>query len=102
MRIEKDALGQKAVPDEAWYGIHTARSMDNFNVAGQALPLTIVYAIVHLKAACAVANVAVFVDGDRVFVVTVTGFAPRLTPAAADAPALPVRRRRRSRSAPAR
>ncbi|MEE4112080.1 MAG: aspartate ammonia-lyase [Desulfobacteraceae bacterium] len=56
MRIEKDAMGEMQVPENAWYGIHTSRSKENFNVAGEPLPLVIVYAIVQLKAACAVAN----------------------------------------------
>ena len=56
MRIEKDSMGEKQVPDDAWYGIHTSRSMDNFNVAGEALPMAIIHAVVQLKAACATAN----------------------------------------------
>ncbi|MGD9310249.1 MAG: aspartate ammonia-lyase [Desulfosarcina sp.] len=58
MRIEKDSMGEKSVPDDAWYGIHTARSMENFNAAGESLPLAIIYAMVRLKAACATANEA--------------------------------------------
>ncbi len=56
MRIEKDSMGEKAVPEGAWYGIHTCRSLDNFNVADETLPLEIVHAIVRIKAACAAAN----------------------------------------------
>ena len=56
MRIEKDTMGEMQVPENAWYGIHTSRSMENFNVSGQSVPLAIVHAIVHLKAACASAN----------------------------------------------
>ena len=56
MRVEKDSMGDKKIPDDAWYGIHTSRSMDNFDAAGEALPLEIIYAIVRLKAACAAAN----------------------------------------------
>lgn len=56
MRIEKDSMGQKEIPERAWYGIHTSRSLDNFDAAGEALPLEIIYAIVRLKAACAMAN----------------------------------------------
>jgi len=56
MRVEKDSMGEKKIPDDAWYGIHTSRSMDNFDAAGEALPLEIIYAIVRLKAACAAAN----------------------------------------------
>ncbi|WP_155322106.1 aspartate ammonia-lyase [Desulfosarcina ovata] len=56
MRTEKDSMGEKAVPDDAWYGIHTCRSLENFDAAGEVLPLAIVSAIVRLKAACAAAN----------------------------------------------
>ncbi len=56
MRKEKDSLGVKAVPDDAHYGVHTARSLENFNVAGERMPLEIVYGMVKLKWACAKAN----------------------------------------------
>jgi len=56
MRIEKDAMGSIQVPENAWYGIHTSRSMKNFNVSGEPVPLAIIHAIVELKAACATAN----------------------------------------------
>ncbi len=56
MRIEKDSMGEMQVPENVWYGIHTSRSMENFNVSGESVPLAIVHAIVHLKAACATAN----------------------------------------------
>ena len=56
MREEKDSLGVKTVPDDALYGIHTARSLDNFHVAGERVPLEIIYGMVKLKWACAKAN----------------------------------------------
>jgi aspartate ammonia-lyase len=56
MRIEKDSLGELEVPDEAYYGVHSVRSLHNFDVAGERLPLEIVYGIVKLKWACARAN----------------------------------------------
>mgnify|MGYP001766241909 CR=1 FL=1 len=56
MRKERDSLGVKAVPDSAFYGVHTARSLDNFNVAGEPVPLEIVYGMVKLKWACSKAN----------------------------------------------
>jgi len=56
MRIEKDSLGELSIADDVWFGIHTTRSIQNFNAAGEAVPLAIVYAIVRLKAACAAAN----------------------------------------------
>ncbi|MGA6925820.1 MAG: lyase family protein, partial [Desulfosarcina sp.] len=56
MRIEKDSMGERSVPDQAWYGIHTSRSLENFNAFGEPIPMAIVYAIVQLKSACATAN----------------------------------------------
>ncbi len=56
MRREKDSLGELDVPDNVLYGIHTCRSMENFDVAGEPVPMEIVYGIVRLKWACARAN----------------------------------------------
>ena len=33
MRMEHDLLGEKAVPASAYYGIQTARAMDNFQIS---------------------------------------------------------------------
>jgi len=56
MRTEQDSLGKLNVTDEALYGIHTARSIENFSTAGEPLPIELVYAMVQLKQACAGAN----------------------------------------------
>ena len=56
MRIEKDSLGEKEVPKEAYYGIQSSRSKENFDSAGEPLPIDIVHGVVRLKWACAVAN----------------------------------------------
>ena len=56
MRKEIDSLGVKTVPDDALYGIHTARSLDHFHVAGERVPLEIIYGMAKLKWACAKAN----------------------------------------------
>ncbi|MBU1692807.1 MAG: aspartate ammonia-lyase [Verrucomicrobia bacterium] len=56
MRTEKDSLGERQVPDEAYYGIHTARSLENFDIAGEPMPLEIIYGMVKLKWATASAN----------------------------------------------
>ena len=34
-RTEKDSLGEYPVPGEAWYGIQTARAVENFPVSGR-------------------------------------------------------------------
>ena len=34
MRVEKDLLGQKEVPANAYYGVQTARALENFQISG--------------------------------------------------------------------
>ena len=55
-RTEKDFLGEKALPVDAPYGIHTARAMDNFPVAGSRVPAGLIFALAQVKKACAAAN----------------------------------------------
>ena len=34
-RIEHDLLGEREVPGDAYYGIHTLRAIENFPITGQ-------------------------------------------------------------------
>ena len=36
-RIEKDFLGQKEIPADAYYGVQTARALENFQISGVAI-----------------------------------------------------------------
>ncbi len=55
-RIERDALGEMDVPDEALYGIQTERARRNFRISGlQPLPV-FVDAMVWIKRAAALAH----------------------------------------------
>src|SRR6188472_2416692 len=36
-RIERDALGERAVPADALYGVHTVRAAENFGLSGDRL-----------------------------------------------------------------
>jgi fumarate hydratase class II len=56
-RLEKDSLGQVAVPAGHYWGAQTQRSLRLFPF-GQTMPLAIVHALGLLKAACAEANAA--------------------------------------------
>jgi aspartate ammonia-lyase len=58
MRIERDPLGEHAVPDDAYYGIQTARAVENFQVSGLRAPAELIAASVLVKKAAAQANVA--------------------------------------------
>jgi aspartate ammonia-lyase len=57
-RIERDPLGEYAVPDDAYYGIQTARAAENFPISGLRAPAPLVTATVFIKKAAAQANVA--------------------------------------------
>ena len=37
VRIEHDLLGQKAIPADAFYGVQTARAIENFQISGRTL-----------------------------------------------------------------
>jgi aspartate ammonia-lyase len=57
-RIEKDSLGEYPVPAEAWYGIQTARAVDNFPISGRHPDRDFIIAHARIKRAAAVANSA--------------------------------------------
>jgi aspartate ammonia-lyase len=56
MRIEHDLLGERQVPDEYYYGIHTVRALENFNLSGKPIHEELVKALAVVKKAAAQAN----------------------------------------------
>ena len=57
-RTERDPLGEHPVPAGAYYGIQTARAVENFPISGLRAPSELVTATVLVKKAAAQANVA--------------------------------------------
>src|SRR5687767_9320841 len=57
-RIERDPLGEHAVPDDAYYGIQTVRAAENFPISGLRAPRELVTATVLVKKAAAQASMA--------------------------------------------
>ena len=55
-RTERDPLGELNVPAEAYYGIQTARAVDNFSISGLRAPADLVTATIFVKKAAAEAN----------------------------------------------
>src|SRR6266545_6923116 len=57
-RIEHDLLGDRAVPADAYYGIHTLRALENFPITGTAISIypELVSALACVKQAAAIAN----------------------------------------------
>lgn len=56
-RTEKDFLGEKEVPGEAYYGIQTMRAVENFPITGVPVHGTLVRALAQVKKAAARANI---------------------------------------------
>ena len=55
-RIERDPLGDKPVPEDAYYGIQTSRALENFPISGLRAPADLVTATVLVKKCAAEAN----------------------------------------------
>ena len=58
-RTERDALGERQVPSDAYYGIQTLRATENFPISGFRAPADLVTATILIKKAAADANVAI-------------------------------------------
>jgi aspartate ammonia-lyase len=58
VRIEHDLLGDKAIPDDVYYGVQTARALENFHISG--VPISqypdLIRALAMVKLAAARAN----------------------------------------------
>ena len=55
-RIERDSLGELAVPAKALWGAQTQRAVDNFPVSGLRMPAPFIRALALIKASAAEAN----------------------------------------------
>ncbi|MBI5631139.1 MAG: aspartate ammonia-lyase [Elusimicrobia bacterium] len=55
-RTEKDSLGEKEVPAEAYYGIQTSRAVENFPISGLKAHPSLIRSYAAVKKACALAN----------------------------------------------
>lgn len=55
-RTESDFLGDKHVPQDAYWGIHTQRAWENFPVTGYRINIALIHALALVKKACAMAN----------------------------------------------
>src|SRR4030066_1765335 len=58
-RKEKDYLGEMKIPANAYYGVQTARAIENFPISGQSSQPVFTTAIVQIKRAAAMVNVEI-------------------------------------------
>ena len=67
-RTEHDLIGDREVPAEAYYGVHTLRALENFPITGTAISIypDLVRALACVKQAAAIANQALgLLDDER-------------------------------------
>jgi len=55
-RIERDSFGEIRVPIERLWGAQTQRSLENFRISGERMPLELIHALALVKRACALVN----------------------------------------------
>ena len=57
-RIERDTMGELAVPADAYYGVQTARAIENFPISSMRMPRSVIRAMGLIKRAAAAVNYA--------------------------------------------
>ena len=55
-RVEKDSIGSKQVPVDAYYGVQSLRGYENFQITGQRLRKEFIESLAEIKKACAICN----------------------------------------------
>lgn len=74
MRIEKDFLGEKKVPVNAYWGIHTQRAIENFPISGHLVHPNLIKALALVKIAAAQANMELgYLDNDTGYAIIEAG-----------------------------
>ncbi|MDZ4102959.1 MAG: class II fumarate hydratase [Hydrogenophaga sp.] len=64
-RIERDTMGEVAVPADRLWGAQTQRSLQNFDISGERMPRELVRALAQVKRASAVVNHALGLQDAR-------------------------------------
>lgn len=55
-RVERDTMGELAVPADAYYGVQTARAIENFPISSMRMPRSMIRAMGLIKRAAAAVN----------------------------------------------
>ncbi len=65
-RIEKDTLGKMSIPEDKLWSVQTQRSLENFKIGSDRMPLDLVYALALIKECCAKVNQSLgFLDSKK-------------------------------------
>jgi aspartate ammonia-lyase len=65
MRVEKDNIGEVLLPDEALYGIQSARARENFRLGYRPTNLRLIYAMAQVKKAAALTYRKLAAGGEK-------------------------------------
>lgn len=55
-RVEHDSIGEKNVPEDAYYGIQTLRAVENFPITGLTIHPKFINSLAYIKKAAAITN----------------------------------------------
>src|SRR6266498_2105459 len=55
-RVEHDTFGDIRVPTDKLWGAQTQRSLENFRISGERMPLELIRSLARVKRACALVN----------------------------------------------
>ena len=65
-RIEKDTLGEMTIPEGKLWSVQTQRSLENFRIGADQMPLDVIYALALIKECCAEVNQSLgFLDSKK-------------------------------------
>lgn len=56
MRVEKDSIGKKYVPQDVYYGVQSLRAAENFHITGLNMHPEIINSLAYIKKAAAITN----------------------------------------------
>lgn len=55
-RLEHDSIGEKEVPENAYYGVQTLRAHENFSITGLKMHPELINSVAQIKKAAAITN----------------------------------------------
>ena len=56
VRLEKDSIGTKDLPENVYYGVHSLRAAENFHITGLNMHPEIINSLAYIKKAAAITN----------------------------------------------
>ncbi len=57
-RIERDSIGEREIPEDAYYGVQSLRGHENFHITERPLAAEYIESLAEIKYACAITNYA--------------------------------------------